>query len=71
LAVQTGSAAQRSSRFDQGHKVVLHARSAERAATVGMLGDRCSGTVIGDLRSAASIRVMLLRIRFAVAAPEN
>jgi len=41
---------------DGGHKVVLHARSAERAATIGTLGARCSGTVIGDLRSAAETR---------------
>jgi NAD(P)-dependent dehydrogenase (short-subunit alcohol dehydrogenase family) len=36
-----------------GHQVVLHARSAERAATVATLAQRCAGIVVGDLRSAA------------------
>jgi len=42
--------------LDGDHKVVLHARSAERAATIGAIGERCSGIVIGDLRSAAETR---------------
>jgi NAD(P)-dependent dehydrogenase (short-subunit alcohol dehydrogenase family) len=42
--------------LDGGHKVVLHARSAERAAATGTLGQRCSGIVTGDLRSAAETR---------------
>lgn len=36
-----------------GHKVVLHARSEDRAATLGELASRASGIVLGDLRSAA------------------
>ena len=44
--------------LDHGHNVVLHARSAERAATIGALGKRCSGIVIGDLRSAAETRTI-------------
>jgi NAD(P)-dependent dehydrogenase (short-subunit alcohol dehydrogenase family) len=42
--------------LDGDHKVVLHARSAERAATIEAIGERCSGIVIGDLRSAAETR---------------
>ncbi|MEY9459700.1 NAD(P)-dependent dehydrogenase (short-subunit alcohol dehydrogenase family) [Bradyrhizobium ottawaense] len=41
--------------LDDGHKVVLHARSAERAAAVGAFGKRCSGIVLGDLGSAAAV----------------
>jgi len=36
-----------------GHQVVLHARSEDRAATLGELASRASGIVLGDLRSAA------------------
>jgi NAD(P)-dependent dehydrogenase (short-subunit alcohol dehydrogenase family) len=39
----------------QGHRVVLHARSAARAAAVSELASR-SGIVIGDLRSAVETR---------------
>lgn len=38
-----------------GHQVVLHARSAERAASIGEVASRASGVVVGDLRSAAQI----------------
>lgn len=38
-----------------GHQVVLHARSAERAASIGEVASRASGIVVGDLRSAAQI----------------
>jgi NAD(P)-dependent dehydrogenase (short-subunit alcohol dehydrogenase family) len=41
---------------DHGHQVVLHARSADRAATIAELSSRSSGIVIGDLRSAADTR---------------
>ena len=44
--------------LDCDHNVVLHARSAERAATIGTLGERCAGIVIGDLRSAAETRTI-------------
>jgi NAD(P)-dependent dehydrogenase (short-subunit alcohol dehydrogenase family) len=39
--------------LEQGHDVVLHARSAERAAALADLKERVLGIVIGDLRSAA------------------
>lgn len=42
--------------LDAGHQVVLHARSAARAAAVGDLASRCAGVAIGDLRSAAETR---------------
>jgi NAD(P)-dependent dehydrogenase (short-subunit alcohol dehydrogenase family) len=41
---------------DHGHDVVLHARSAERAADLGQLVRRSAGVVIGDLASAADVR---------------
>lgn len=41
---------------DQGHRVVLHARSADRAADIGAFASRCAGIVVGDLRSAADAR---------------
>lgn len=40
----------------QGHRVVLHARSADRAAALGELTSRAAGLVVGDLRSAAETR---------------
>jgi NAD(P)-dependent dehydrogenase (short-subunit alcohol dehydrogenase family) len=40
----------------EGHQVVLHARSADRAASVGDLTSRAAGIVVGDLRSAAQTR---------------
>jgi NAD(P)-dependent dehydrogenase (short-subunit alcohol dehydrogenase family) len=42
--------------LDEGHRVVLHARSADRAAVVGELATRSEGVVIGDLQSAAETR---------------
>jgi NAD(P)-dependent dehydrogenase (short-subunit alcohol dehydrogenase family) len=39
-----------------GHQVVLHARSADRAATLAGLASQSAGIVIGDLRSAAQTR---------------
>jgi NAD(P)-dependent dehydrogenase (short-subunit alcohol dehydrogenase family) len=42
--------------LDSGHQVVLHARSAPRAATIVELASRAAGIVIGDLSSAAEIR---------------
>jgi NAD(P)-dependent dehydrogenase (short-subunit alcohol dehydrogenase family) len=48
-----GRAAARSL-IDDGHHVVLHARSAERASAIGDLAS--AGVVTGDLRSAAETR---------------
>jgi NAD(P)-dependent dehydrogenase (short-subunit alcohol dehydrogenase family) len=42
--------------LDDGHRVVLHARSADRVATIGKLSSRVAGIAIGDLRSAAETR---------------
>lgn len=41
-----------------GHRVVLHARSRERAAAVADLAPRSAGVVIGDLASAAETRAV-------------
>ena len=40
----------------EGHDVVLHARTRERAATVSDLAPDAAGVVIGDLSSAAETR---------------
>jgi NAD(P)-dependent dehydrogenase (short-subunit alcohol dehydrogenase family) len=50
-----GRAAARSL-LDDGHEVVLHARSAERASALADLAPRALGVVIGDLGSAAETR---------------
>ena len=42
--------------MDDGHEVVLHARSSERAAVLSNLALSSAGVVIGDLRSAAQTR---------------
>jgi NAD(P)-dependent dehydrogenase (short-subunit alcohol dehydrogenase family) len=41
---------------DDGHEVVLHARSRERAQAFGDLASRAAAVVIGDLASAAETR---------------
>jgi NAD(P)-dependent dehydrogenase (short-subunit alcohol dehydrogenase family) len=47
-----GRAAARSL-LNDGHEVVLHARSTERASTLADLASQAAAVVIGDLRSAA------------------
>ena len=42
--------------LDQGHRVVLHARSVDRAAALGELTSRAAGIVVGDLSSATDTR---------------
>lgn len=42
--------------LDEGHAVVLHARSPERAKAFGDLASRAAGIVIGDLGSAIETR---------------
>lgn len=42
--------------LEQGHRVVLHARSVDRAAALGELTSRAAGMVVGDLGSAAEAR---------------
>jgi NAD(P)-dependent dehydrogenase (short-subunit alcohol dehydrogenase family) len=42
----------------EGHDVVLHARSSQRAAALSDLAQRSAGIVIGDLSSAVEIRAI-------------
>jgi NAD(P)-dependent dehydrogenase (short-subunit alcohol dehydrogenase family) len=42
--------------LDDGHGVVLHARSADRATSIAELAKRAAAVVVGDLRSAAETR---------------
>jgi NAD(P)-dependent dehydrogenase (short-subunit alcohol dehydrogenase family) len=42
--------------LDGGHRVVLHARSKDRAKAISDLASRSAGIVIGNLSSAAEIR---------------
>jgi NAD(P)-dependent dehydrogenase (short-subunit alcohol dehydrogenase family) len=42
--------------IDEGHRVVLHARSRERASALDDLASRSAGVVIGDLGSAVETR---------------
>jgi NAD(P)-dependent dehydrogenase (short-subunit alcohol dehydrogenase family) len=42
--------------LDDGHDVILHARSRERAADLGPLSGRAAGVVIGDLADLAQTR---------------
>jgi NAD(P)-dependent dehydrogenase (short-subunit alcohol dehydrogenase family) len=42
--------------MDDGHQVVLHARTRDRAAALADLAPRAAGLVVGDLSSAAETR---------------
>lgn len=42
--------------LSDGHHVVLHARSAQRASELGQLREQVDGVVIGDLASAQEVR---------------
>ncbi|MEO8018896.1 MAG: SDR family NAD(P)-dependent oxidoreductase [Pseudomonadota bacterium] len=44
--------------IDQGHQVVLHARSQQRASALADLSPRAAGVVIGDLSSSAATRAL-------------
>jgi NAD(P)-dependent dehydrogenase (short-subunit alcohol dehydrogenase family) len=44
--------------IDEGHQVVLHARSRERAQALDDLAPRAAGVLVGDLGSAAGIRAV-------------
>jgi NAD(P)-dependent dehydrogenase (short-subunit alcohol dehydrogenase family) len=46
----------------EGHDVVLHARTVERAAALGDLAPDAAGVVIGDLSSAAETRELADRV---------
>jgi NAD(P)-dependent dehydrogenase (short-subunit alcohol dehydrogenase family) len=42
--------------LDKGHRVVLHARSTDRAAAVDEFASQAAGIVVGDLRSAVATK---------------
>jgi NAD(P)-dependent dehydrogenase (short-subunit alcohol dehydrogenase family) len=42
--------------MDEGHEVVLHARSGKRASAIAGLTSRVAGVVVGDLSSATETR---------------
>jgi len=42
----------------EGHQVVLHARSAQRASALADLAPRSAGVVVGDLGNAAEVRAV-------------
>lgn len=44
--------------IDEGHEVVLHARSAQRASVLAELAPRAAGVVIGDLSSEIETRAI-------------
>ena len=46
----------------EGHEVVLHARSKQRAAALADLAPRAKGVVIGDLASAAQTRALAQQV---------
>jgi NAD(P)-dependent dehydrogenase (short-subunit alcohol dehydrogenase family) len=48
--------------LDAGHQVVLHARTAERAAALADLAQRAAGIVTGDLRSAVETRAVAAQV---------
>lgn len=49
--------------IDEGHEVVLHARSAQRAATLSDLAARAAGMVVGDLSRASETRAVAEQVR--------
>jgi len=48
--------------IQEGHQVVLHARSTERAKALSDLAPRAAGIVIGDLASAAQTRDLAAQV---------
>lgn len=44
--------------MSEGHEVVMHARSPERASALSDIAPRAAGVVIGDLRSAEQTRAI-------------
>ncbi|WP_109485336.1 SDR family NAD(P)-dependent oxidoreductase [Occallatibacter savannae] len=51
--------------LDEGHEVLLHARSTERACAVAELASRSLGVVYGDLSSAAETREVAKQVNAA------
>ena len=54
-----------------GHDVVLHARTRERAAALSDLAPDAAGVVIGDLSSAAQTRELVGQVNQKSAAMHN
>jgi NAD(P)-dependent dehydrogenase (short-subunit alcohol dehydrogenase family) len=48
--------------MEQGHQVVLHARSADRARALADLAPRAAGVVVGDLAGAVETRALAARV---------
>ncbi len=48
--------------IDEGHEVVLHARSRERASTFDDIASRSAGVIIGDLGRAVDIRSVAVQV---------
>jgi NAD(P)-dependent dehydrogenase (short-subunit alcohol dehydrogenase family) len=48
--------------IDEGHQVVMHARSRERASALDDLASRSAGVIIGDLGSAAETRSIAAQV---------
>jgi NAD(P)-dependent dehydrogenase (short-subunit alcohol dehydrogenase family) len=49
--------------MDEGHEVILHARSSKRASALSDLATHSAGVVIGDLSSAAETRAIAEQVR--------
>ncbi len=49
--------------IDEGHQVVLHARSSERASVLSGVAARSAGIVVGDLGSAVETRAIAAQIQ--------
>jgi NAD(P)-dependent dehydrogenase (short-subunit alcohol dehydrogenase family) len=48
--------------LDDGHEVVLHARNAARATSLGDIAHRAAGTVVGDLSGVDEVRRVADRV---------
>ncbi|RKG92616.1 SDR family NAD(P)-dependent oxidoreductase [Corallococcus terminator] len=48
--------------MNEGHQVVLHARSQERASSLSDLASNAAGVVIGDLSSAVETRALAVQV---------
>ena len=48
--------------IDEGHQVVLHARSRDRASALDDLASRSAGLIIGDLGSAVETRSVAAQV---------
>ena len=55
--------------IDDGHHVVLHARSRERASVLKDLTSRSVGVVVGDLRSATETRSLAEQVNAIATTP--